>query len=465
MVFILLLGGLTQVQAQTAPSLVPISGQEFNMIATGNLFRDGVQLTGSGYWLATYGPGGLFNDCRSLSLVSAVGIYYSTIRGNTPGDSIQFLIWDGNTSTAYSASESLSFTDNDARLNFSLHFSSADCGATLSPVLNTAAAPGGSGTISVSAVANCAWTSTSNTPWITITSGSIGIGNGSVNYSVAPHSSGADRTGTLTIANQTFTLLQRGRVFNNDSNQDGKADIFWRNYSNGINAVWLMDGTTRLGVNSLPSAANLDWNLTAFGDMSTDNKADLIWRNYATGDNAIWVMNGTTRTSVLQLPPVTDLNMRICGVGDFNHDGKLDLVWRNYSSGANSVWLMNGTSVMEVNVFPSAINLDWRLEGVGDFNFDSKPDLIWRNYSTGANSVWFMDGITRIGVGTLPAATNLNWKLEGAADFNNDGKTDLLWRNLSTGDNAIWLMDGLNRQTINLIPNATNLSWKIGDNF
>ena len=67
---------------------------------------------------------------------------------------------------------------------------------------------GGSGTVDVTAESWCAWTATSNDlPWLTVTSGSPGTGNGSVGYSVAANTAGA-RTGTITIADQTFTVNQ-----------------------------------------------------------------------------------------------------------------------------------------------------------------------------------------------------------------------------------------------------------------
>jgi len=55
----------------------------------------------------------------------------------------------------------------------------------------------------------CAWSATSNAPWLSITSGANGSGNGRVQYSVAATNSTA-RSGTLTIGGQTFTLSQDG---------------------------------------------------------------------------------------------------------------------------------------------------------------------------------------------------------------------------------------------------------------
>ncbi len=58
---------------------------------------------------------------------------------------------------------------------------------------------------------NCLWTAVSNASWITINSGSSGTGNGVVNYSLAANTSTTSRSGSLTIAGQTFTITQAGQ--------------------------------------------------------------------------------------------------------------------------------------------------------------------------------------------------------------------------------------------------------------
>jgi hypothetical protein len=64
--------------------------------------------------------------------------------------------------------------------------------------------------VTVTAPSGCAWTATSNADWLTITSGSSGNGNGTVSYSAAQNLTIASRSGTLTIADQTFTATQGG---------------------------------------------------------------------------------------------------------------------------------------------------------------------------------------------------------------------------------------------------------------
>ena len=66
-----------------------------------------------------------------------------------------------------------------------------------------------SGPVSVTTQSGCAWTAVSNASWITITSGSSGIDDGTVRYTAEANTTGNNRTGTLTIAGQTFTLTEK----------------------------------------------------------------------------------------------------------------------------------------------------------------------------------------------------------------------------------------------------------------
>ena len=63
----------------------------------------------------------------------------------------------------------------------------------------------------MTAAAGCSWTGVSNnTSWLTVTSGASGSGNGTVAFSAAANASTTQRSGTLTVAGQTFTVTQAG---------------------------------------------------------------------------------------------------------------------------------------------------------------------------------------------------------------------------------------------------------------
>ena len=94
--------------------------------------------------------------------------------------------------------------------NFSITAGAGGCSYTLNPTSQNFSAAGGANTVSVIADAGCVWTSFSNSPWITINGGTSGIGNGTVNYTVMQNATGAMRTGSMTIASQSFTVTQSG---------------------------------------------------------------------------------------------------------------------------------------------------------------------------------------------------------------------------------------------------------------
>jgi hypothetical protein len=94
---------------------------------------------------------------------------------------------------------------------FTITQDAAACTYTVSPVNATLSSVAGSATVNVTSANGCAWTASTSTSWITVTGGSSGSGNGQVTYSVTANPNTTDRTGTITIAGQTFTVTQTGR--------------------------------------------------------------------------------------------------------------------------------------------------------------------------------------------------------------------------------------------------------------
>jgi len=90
---------------------------------------------------------------------------------------------------------------------------------SISPTSQSFDSNGGSGSVTVTS--DSSWTAASDASWITINSGSSGSGNGTVNYTVSANSSTSQRTGTITIAGQTFTVTQAGGEGGGVSQFDG----------------------------------------------------------------------------------------------------------------------------------------------------------------------------------------------------------------------------------------------------
>ena len=81
------------------------------------------------------------------------------------------------------------------------------CSYAISPSSQNVGSSGGSASVAVTAPAGCSWNASSNAGWIGLTSGSSGSGNGTVQLTVAANAD-AERRGTVTIAGQTFTVIQ-----------------------------------------------------------------------------------------------------------------------------------------------------------------------------------------------------------------------------------------------------------------
>jgi hypothetical protein len=149
-------------------------------------------------------------------------------------------------------------------------FSPAVCSYSITPGNQSFSAPGGNGSVAVTAGFGCAWSAESNASWLSITSGASGNGNGTVNYTVAMHTGASPRSGTLTIAGQTFTVNQAGTFalgadtialyrssssffFLRNSNSSGFPDLSL-SYGDGPNGDlaiagdWDGDGLSTIGV-------------------------------------------------------------------------------------------------------------------------------------------------------------------------------------------------------------------------
>jgi hypothetical protein len=84
------------------------------------------------------------------------------------------------------------------------------CTYQLTPESATVDAGGGTGSVQVTAPDGCSWAAVSNDTWLTIDAGGQGNGGGAVAYRAASFAGIGERTGTISIADQTFTVRQRG---------------------------------------------------------------------------------------------------------------------------------------------------------------------------------------------------------------------------------------------------------------
>jgi len=87
---------------------------------------------------------------------------------------------------------------------------SAACSYMLGTTVQGFPGNGGSSGTSVITQDGCPWSATTTAPWITITSGASGTGNGGVFFSIAANPNSSPRTSSLTIADKSVTINQAG---------------------------------------------------------------------------------------------------------------------------------------------------------------------------------------------------------------------------------------------------------------
>jgi expansin (peptidoglycan-binding protein) len=246
-----------------------------------------------------------------------------------------------------------------------------------------------------------------------------------------------------------------------DLNQDGRADVLWRNMNPaapdaGDLYVWLMDGPKVSGKGYTNAQADFDWQVQAIGDLDGDKRQDIVWRAVsgpAKGALFVWLMDGTQVKGATYLEPISS-DWVIQRIGDLDGDGKADILWRNLNAsavdgGSLYVWLMDGPTVKAKGYTNAQADFTWQVQAIGDLDGDGKSDIVWRAVSgpaTGALFVWLMNGTAVKGATYLdPIATD--WQIQGMADYSGDGRADILWRNVNAAapDAArlyLWVMDG-----------------------
>jgi uncharacterized repeat protein (TIGR01451 family) len=93
---------------------------------------------------------------------------------------------------------------------FTVNQGTQPCSYSISPTSASVPPQSTSGTLSVTTLAGCKWKATSNDDWVVVTAGAAGAGDGTVFYTVATNTNNNPRTGSITVAGQTFTINQAG---------------------------------------------------------------------------------------------------------------------------------------------------------------------------------------------------------------------------------------------------------------
>lgn len=248
-----------------------------------------------------------------------------------------------------------------------------------------------------------------------------------------------------------------------DFDGDLKADILWRNQTDGRNVFWKMAGYVGVSQSlDINPVRDTNWQIVGRGDFSGDGKSDILWRNKVSGANTIFTMNSATIVSSESINPVRDMNWQVKGVQDFDGDGKADIFWHHATRGDTVIFLMNGHAIKLSQGVKTVTDLNWEVAAVGDMNGDNKGDILWRHKLNGKTIVWQMDG-AKLAKSYSTKTVDTSWTLVGLGDLDGNGSDDIIWRNKLDGRNWAHLMHQsqlLRSQQINTVADS---NWYIAD--
>ena len=216
-------------------------------------------------------------------------------------------------------------------------------------------------------------------------------------------------------------------VGSGDLDGDGDGDLVWQNNADGRVSAWLMNGLRQVSGSllSIPQVTDTNWRIRALCDLNGDGRADLLWQHRTQGLVAVWLMNGFSvlDASVLRAPAVTDPNWRLVGVseglmegiiyGYTGTAGAVALLWQHDGDGRLAVWYVRGLDLLGAWLTGETVSdTNWKIRALGDLDRDGTPDYIWQNVADGRLSVWFQGfgSRARLVLGTVP---DLNWQLAG----------------------------------------------------
>lgn len=183
-----------------------VAGQVFTVTQSGAncLF----ELDPAAISLPVAGGAGSFRIKTTCSWTAVPGASWIAVNSGASGVNDGFVQYTVGPNTAVLARSGQIRVVDQA---FTISQAGAGCSYQINPRSAAAAAAGGPASVAVATDPICSWVATSNVPWIRTSGPAVSrTGPGAAEYTVEANTATGARSGTLTIATQTFTVNQSG---------------------------------------------------------------------------------------------------------------------------------------------------------------------------------------------------------------------------------------------------------------
>jgi uncharacterized protein (TIGR02145 family) len=160
---------------------------------------------------------GFIGGTATVDVTPSDGNCNWTASSNVPWASVNPQNGTGSQSLTITVDENTGTNDRTGTINiagetFTIMQAGGSCSYDISPMSSDFDDSGGSSTTSITTSSqNCNWTASSNVSWADVVPSS-GTGDGSVTITVEENQGSDERTGTVTIAGQSYTIIQEGNI-------------------------------------------------------------------------------------------------------------------------------------------------------------------------------------------------------------------------------------------------------------
>jgi hypothetical protein len=301
-----------------------------------------------------------------------------------------------------------------------------DCALAVTPTSSSLLeASGGISSITVSTTSSCSWSVTSNPSWVTITSGLIGTGNGTVSYTVPANLNASSRSENITIStgsvNKNYLVQQLGISYPASTNFAGGQDVVTispldiRSKPGRLAAISHHENSDSAGRVSNQSPVVLDgitwWNVTYDDGVGGWSEGSGI-QSYS---RPLSLYSPGSRVKALAMLTVRSGPCLSCSLaGSSVHSGTMGTIlnyssplprhvdghdwwpigWDNGVAGWSAGSFLSGASVT-LSLTPTRFGNAFQIKGVTSANqnlqltvFDAKGDLVFQSGWAAGSYLW-----------------------------------------------------------------------------